>query len=182
MFLYLQIFLLKESVWITLAEGKDWLKFSTISSMAEAHSNCPDQSRAENSASAFAPKIPSSVPNLGSGYALNDGEQWNPGAFDTKTRPHKRELPTRHLSWSLEAADDYLLQFAIGPLPEEMLPSGMPCFSKPSSVYLVPKDVGKGYNAFIMAVVSPTGKKYLVTFKHWAGIYYSYPEKTVHNI
>merc|ERR1719219_320528 len=126
--------------------------------MAEAHSNCPEQSRAENSASAFASKIPSSVPNLGNGYTLMDGEQWNSGAFETNTHSHKREMPARHLSWSLEAVDDYLLQFAIGPLPEEMLPRGMPSFSKPASVYLVPKDVGKGYNAFIMAVVSPTGK------------------------
>jgi len=76
------------------------------------------------------------------------------------------EMPVRHLSWSLEAIDDYLLQFAIGPLPAEMLPSDMPSFSKPSSVYLVPRNVGNGYNAFILAVVSPTGKKYLVSFKH----------------
>jgi len=93
-----------------------------------------------------------------SSFSSPSGSQWNQVVF----RPYPR-----HLSWSLEIMCEQLPHYAIGPLSPSIFPIDLPTFSSQGGgMYLVPRNVGNGYNEYTMAVVGPFGEVYSLAFKN----------------
>lgn len=158
----------------------------TVESQSSAYRNKPTtqlsnspslNTSATNSSSAHYTSNPNDtggVPNYGSQSSLGgtnyghnstvssfsspNGSQWNQVLF----RPYPR-----HLSWTLEIMCEQLPHYAIGPLSPSIFPVDLPSFSRQGGgMYLVPRNVGNGYNEYTMAVVGPFGEVYSLAFKN----------------